>query len=118
MKRRNGYVLDVCPCLYMDEILENVNMVTDKEVVEKLKTIMDPHTGVSMYDMKLISDIKVKGGEVTLTFEPSSPYCPIGVQLAQAIKSGVESLEGVEKAKVTVKGHVMADKINEELCRT
>ena len=71
-----------------------------------------------MYDMELISDLEVGEDEVTLTFEPSSPYCPIGIQLAQAIKSGVESIEGVKKAKVTVKGHVSADEINEELCRT
>ncbi|GBE18716.1 hypothetical protein BMS3Abin16_01322 [archaeon BMS3Abin16] len=93
-------------------------MVTEAEIVEKLKTIMDPHTGKSMYDMELISDLEVGEDEVTLTFEPSSPYCPIGIQLAQAIKSGVESIEGVKKAKVTVKGHVSADEINEELCRT
>lgn len=93
-------------------------MVTKEKVVEKLKTIMDPHTSKSMYDMELISDLEIKEGEVTLTFEPSSPYCPIGVQLAQALKKGVESIEGVEKAKVTVKGHVMADEINKELCKT
>ncbi len=99
----------------MDRGVEMVLSETD--VIEKLKTIMDPHTGKSMYDMNLISDLVVRDGEVTLTFEPSSPYCPIGVQLAQAIKTGVESIKGVTKTKVTVKGHVMADKINEELCR-
>ncbi len=93
-------------------------MVSKEQVVEKLKTIMDPHTSKSMYDMELISDLEIKGGEITLTFEPSSPYCPIGIQLAQALKKGVESIEGVEKAKVTVKGHVMADEINKELCKT
>jgi metal-sulfur cluster biosynthetic enzyme len=93
-------------------------MVSEIEVVEKLKTIMDPHTGKSMYDMELISDLAIKGDEVTLTFEPSSPYCPIGVQLAQALKSGVESIVGIEKATGTVKGHVKADAINEELCRS
>jgi metal-sulfur cluster biosynthetic enzyme len=91
-------------------------MVSENEVVEKLKTIMDPHTGKSMYDMELISDLAIKDDEVSLTFEPSSPYCPIGVQLAQALKSGVESIEGIKKAKVIVKGHVKADAINEELC--
>jgi len=91
-------------------------MVTDAEVVEKLKTIMDPHTGVSMYDMELISNLAIDGDEVSLTFEPSSPYCPIGIQLAQALKSGVESIDGVSKATVTVTGHVKADAINEELC--
>lgn len=93
-------------------------MVTEEQVVEKLKTIMDPHTGKSLYDMDLISDLKVENSEVTLTFEPSSPYCPIGVQLAQALKMGVESVEGVKKAKVTVKGHVQADEINRQMCET
>jgi metal-sulfur cluster biosynthetic enzyme len=93
-------------------------MVTENDVVEKLKTVMDPHTGKSLYEMELISDLNVKDGEVTLTFEPSSPYCPIGVQLAQAIKSGVESIKGVTKAGITVKGHIRADEINEEICKT
>jgi metal-sulfur cluster biosynthetic enzyme len=92
-------------------------MVSEETVIEKLKTIMDPHTGKSMYDMELISDLSIKDEEVTLTFEPSSPYCPIGVQLAQALKNGVESIEGVTTARVTVKGHVKADEINEELCK-
>lgn len=95
---------------------ELIKMVNEEEVVKKLKTIMDPHTSKSLYDMDLISEIEIKNSEVTLTFEPSSPYCPIGIQLAQAIKNGVESITDVSKVKVTVKGHVMADEINKELC--
>ena len=96
---------------------ENEKMVTENEVIEKLKTIIDPHTGTSLYEMKLISDIDIKGDEVGLTFEPSSPYCPLGIQLAQAIKGGLESLDTVGKVSVTVTGHVKADEINEELCQ-
>jgi metal-sulfur cluster biosynthetic enzyme len=101
----------------MDNIYGELKMVSEVEVVEKLKTVMDPHTGKSLYDMDLISNISIKNEEVALTFEPSSPYCPIGVQLAQAIKTGVESIKGIKKASVTVKGHVRAEEINKELCR-
>jgi metal-sulfur cluster biosynthetic enzyme len=98
--------------------MEMQNMVTEEEVIQKLKTIIDPHTGTSLYEMELISDIDIKDEEVALSFEPSSPYCPLGIQLAQAIKNGIEEVDGVSKVKVNVKGHVKADEINEELCRT
>ncbi len=89
-------------------------MTNEEAVIQKLKGIIDPHTGTSVYDMELIADLKVEGETVSLTFIPSSPYCPIGVQLAKAIKDGVESLGGV-KAKVSVRGHVQAELINKML---
>ncbi|MEE9594104.1 MAG: iron-sulfur cluster assembly protein [Candidatus Hydrothermarchaeales archaeon] len=89
-------------------------MLEDK-VVDKLKGIMDPHTNTSLYDMGLISDLKIDEGRVSLTFTPSSPYCPIGVQLANAIKDGLSSLEDVKAVDVLVKGHVQEEQINEIL---
>jgi metal-sulfur cluster biosynthetic enzyme len=87
-------------------------MIEDR-IVDKLKEIMDPHTNKSLYDMGLISDLKVDNERVSLTFTPSSPYCPIGVQLAIAIKNGLSSIEGVEAVDVLVKGHVQEKEINE-----
>jgi len=85
----------------------------EDEVVEKLKGIMDPHTNTSLYEMGLISELKVEdGGKVSLTFTPSSHYCPIGVQLANAIKDGVSTLDEIKEVDVLVKGHVQADHIN------
>lgn len=89
-------------------------MINEEAVIGKLKGIIDPHTGASLYDMQLISDLKVEGDNVSLTFTPSSPYCPIGIQLAKAIKDGIESLGGV-KAKISVKGHIQAELINQML---
>ena len=87
-------------------------MPTEKEVISTLKEVIDPHTNVSVYDMGLISELKVKKDCVSLTFRPTSPFCPLGVQLAQSIKRRLESLKGVAKANVTVVGHVHEDRIN------
>ncbi len=92
------------------------NMVSEEAVIEKLKSIIDPHTGSSLYDMDLISELKVAEATVSLTFTPSSPYCPIGVRLAKAIKDGIESLGGVQ-ARVLVRGHVQAEYINQILAQ-
>lgn len=91
-------------------------MTGKDEVVSALKEVVDPHTNQDVYGMGLIEDIQVNDGEATLVFRPSSPFCPLGVQLAQAIKDKVEGMEGINKARVTVKGHVQEEQITQKLC--
>ncbi|MBU0624162.1 MAG: DUF59 domain-containing protein [Candidatus Thermoplasmatota archaeon] len=90
-------------------------MTTEREVILTLKEIVDPHTNMSVYEMGLISDIKVTSKSVSLTFRPTSPFCPLGVQLAQNIKRRLKDLKGIQKADVKVVGHVMEDLINRAL---
>jgi metal-sulfur cluster biosynthetic enzyme len=90
-------------------------MTTQKEVIEALRDIVDPHTNLNVYDMGLISDIKVSKGSVTLTFRPTSPFCPLGPQLAQNIKRRLRDVKGVQKANVKVVGHVWEEHINKSL---
>jgi metal-sulfur cluster biosynthetic enzyme len=86
-----------------------------ERVIETLRQIVDPHTGVSVYEMGLISELKVEKDAVTLTFIPTSPVCPMGLQLARDIKEGVCKIEGIKKCVVNVVGHMQADLINRQL---
>ncbi len=92
-------------------------MPEKEEVVERLKTVMDPETGTDVYSMGLISDLEVDDGSVSLTFTPSSPFCPMGVQLAVKVKKSLAGLEGLEEddVDVTVEGHLNSEEINEKL---
>lgn len=92
-------------------------MPTKEEVVEELKNVVDPHTGTDVYDMGLISDLEINDGSVSLTFTPTSPFCPMGVQLAVQIKKNLSQIEGLESdnINITVEGHMQSDQINEKL---
>jgi metal-sulfur cluster biosynthetic enzyme len=90
-------------------------MPTEKDVILTLREIIDPHTNLSVYEMGLISDLKITGNSVSLTFRPTSPFCPLGIQLAHNIKRRLEDLKGIQKADVKVVGHVMEDQINKTL---
>jgi len=90
-------------------------MDTKEAVIQVLQGVLDPHTGVSVYDMGLISDIVVSGGSVSLTFMPTSPFCPVGVELARAIRDQVMAVEGVTNCTVKVVGHIRADEINQQV---
>jgi metal-sulfur cluster biosynthetic enzyme len=88
-------------------------MVEEGQVVEKLKGVVDPHTGTSVYDMGLIEDLKVEGSRVSLKFRPSSPFCPLGVQLAKSIKAALQ--EVAEQVDITVVGYINEEELNRQL---
>jgi len=77
-----------------------------------LRGVLDPHTGVSVYDMGLISELVVSEDSVSLTFMPTSPFCPVGIELARAIKEQILMVAGVKKVNIKVVGHLRADEIN------
>ena len=84
----------------------------EAKVMDALKGVMDPETGMSMVDMQLISKVEEKEGNVDVEFIPSSPMCPIAFYLAEEIKKAVLSVEGVKTAKIACKGHIMEEQIN------
>lgn len=92
-------------------------MTLEDEVVKSLKNVIDPETNISVYDMGLVSNLSVKGSNVSLTFTPSSPYCPLGLHLAVAIKQTLKSVHGVENVDVNVRGHIGEKELNEKLKR-
>jgi metal-sulfur cluster biosynthetic enzyme len=90
-------------------------MPTEQEVISALKEIIDPHSNTSVYDMGLISELKVSKDTVSLTFRPTSPFCPLGVHFALNIKRRVMALRGVKKADIKIVGHIQQDQINATL---
>jgi len=92
------------------------NPLHDK-AIEALKVVIDPHTGLSVWDMGLIHDMEFDEGIVSLTFIPTSPFCPLGIQLAISIKKELVKMEGITKVNVTIEGHMNAREINEMLTK-
>ena len=88
-----------------------------EKAVATLKGVLDPHTGLSVWDMGLIHDMKIDSGIISLTFIPTSPFCPMGIQLALTIKKALVKMEGITKVNVTIEGHMNAREINEMLAK-
>ena len=66
--------------------------ITEQEVIEKLRQVMDPHTGSNVYDMGLIKDLVIEQDHLSLRFELTSNFCPIGMQLGLALKRKLREL--------------------------
>ncbi|HID74173.1 MAG TPA: metal-sulfur cluster assembly factor [Thermoplasmata archaeon] len=93
-----------------------MTMTLREDVERKLQTVVDPETGIDVINMNLIENLDVgEDGNVSLTFVPSSPFCPLGIQLAFAIKEAVKAVAGVTAVTVKVDNHIQADAINKML---
>jgi metal-sulfur cluster biosynthetic enzyme len=80
-------------------------------ILARLRLVIDPETGADVVRMRLIEALEVADGEVSYTFHPSSPVCPIAVSLAQQIKRAVAQVPGVVSQTITVAGYVAAEQL-------
>lgn len=89
-------------------------MGLEKAIVERLRNVIDPETGVDVIRMRLIEDLHVdaESGEVSYRFRPSSPLCPLAVHLALGIRDAVDEVPGVAGQEIEVVGYVGAEELN------
>jgi metal-sulfur cluster biosynthetic enzyme len=78
-------------------------MPTKSEVIAKIEPIEDPEIGLSLVDLGLIYDIMVLDTRIVNIFMTlTTPGCPYGPQLIEAVKNAVKELDGVKKVDVEV----------------
>ena len=51
--------------------------MTDSDVREALRTVVDPELGVNIVDLGLVYGIEVDGGDVRVTMTMTTPACPL-----------------------------------------
>jgi len=87
-----------------------------ERVTDRLRTVIDPETGVDVVRMRLVEDLQVdKDGVVSYTFRPSSPLCPLAVSLGLQIKQCIADVPGVTGQEIKVEGYIDAEGLTELL---
>lgn len=87
-----------------------------EEVVESLRSVIDPETGADVVRMGLVLDLQIHDdGTAEYYFRPSSPLCPIALTLVLQIIEAIKSVSGITNQKVTVIDYTGADTLNKIL---
>ena len=96
-----------------------MSQVEEAAIQSALSKIMDPELGRPITDLKLVDKMTISGGSVDLEFHLTAPFCPpmFALKIASDIKAGVMSVPGVTDAKVTLRGHYLADAVNKQVNR-
>lgn len=72
-------------------------MITQNDVIEAIKTVIDPEVGFDIYSLGLIYEIKVNDEDVYVTMTLSTKGCPLHELIQQWTKDAVENIKGVNK---------------------
>lgn len=87
-----------------------------ERVINALRKVIDPETGVDVVRMRLILDLQIHAdGTAEYIFRPSSPLCPIALTLVMSIIEAIKTVEGVTDQKVSVIDYTGAEALNEIL---
>lgn len=77
------------------------NSLNKENIITALRGVIDPEIGINIYDLGLISDIKIEKGEkVLIGLLLTTPDCPLINEIQDAIKASVGKVPKVKGVKV------------------
>ncbi|MDD2655722.1 MAG: metal-sulfur cluster assembly factor [Candidatus ainarchaeum sp.] len=75
-------------------------MPTQKQVMGKLKEVLDPEIGINIVDLGLIYEVKVEKEHVNIKMTFTTPACPLLGYIVNNVQSKVKELKGVSEVQV------------------
>ena len=107
-----GVLIIILPKLFHSKRIIQSNIIINEQtfqsdslsmgnVIIALRGVIDPEIGINIYDLGLISDIKIeKDDKVIIDLLLTIPDCPLINELQQAIKESVGKAPKVKAVKV------------------
>lgn len=77
-------------------------MVTEEQVREQLKGVIDPELGINMVDLGLVYNISTDDGQVYIRMTLTTPGCPFHEVFREEVTRSLTELEGVEEDDIEV----------------
>lgn len=75
-------------------------IVTEKSVMDALKTVKDPELNLNLVVLGLVYDVEVEGSHVDARISLTTPMCPVAEQIVQMAEDAILGVAGVKTAKV------------------
>lgn len=75
-------------------------VISQEEVIEKLKTCLDPELGINIVDLGLIYSIGIESSHISILMTLTTPGCPLDSYFVKDITSKLKTLKGVSDVSV------------------
>ena len=75
-------------------------MITEKDILNSLKHIIDPDSQRDIVTLGFVQNIKIDGGEVSFDIVLTTPACPIKGEFERQAKEAVTKIPGVTKVNI------------------
>lgn len=74
--------------------------VTEAQVLDALKQVIDPELGINLVDLGLVYDVAIEGADVHVKMTLTTPGCPMHDSLVMGAERAVRRIPGVGSTAV------------------
>ena len=82
------------------EFKNEASLINKEEIIECIKTVMDPEIPVNLYDLGLIYTIKNTNNNVLIEMTLTNPNCPVAGQMPENVGKSIEEIYGLRSIEV------------------
>ena len=80
-----------------------INKIDQKEVVECIRTVVDPEIPVNLYDLGLIYEIKISdNNDIKIKMTLTNPNCPVAGVMPENVGKSIEKLSNLNSIEVSL----------------
>ena len=77
--------------------------IKEEQVIECIKTVMDPEIPVNLYDLGLIYEIKINdSNDIKIKMTLTNPNCPVAGSMPESVGKSVEKLSNLNSIEVSL----------------
>ena len=79
------------------------NKITKEQVIECIRTVVDPEIPVNLYDLGLIYEIKINdNNDIKIKMTLTNPNCPVAGTMPESVGKSVEKLSNLNSIEVSL----------------
>ena len=83
--------------------LNVTNKINQEQVIECIKTVVDPEIPVNLYDLGLIYEIKINDkNDIKIKMTLTNPNCPVAGTMPESVGKSVEKLSSLSSIEVSL----------------
>jgi len=81
----------------------NFEIITQDQIIEKIKTVMDPEIPVNLYDLGLIYNIQIdKKNDIIIEMTLTNPNCPVAGSIPENVGKAVSIIKNISSITVNL----------------
>ena len=81
-------------------LAKDAHLIRKEEIIECIKTVMDPEIPVNLYDLGLIYSIKNSKNNIFIEMTLTNPNCPVAGQMPENVAKSIEQLYSLRSVEV------------------
>ena len=80
-----------------------VTKIKEEEIINCIKTVMDPEIPVNLYDLGLIYQIKINdNNDIKIKMTLTNPNCPVAGSMPENVGKSIEKLNSINSIEVSL----------------